>query len=695
MTQIPEKEEQQRLKHVKAELVEAIKHIDKRLNAYQQDIDYQKHYLWENRDEMDHVEKAFTRDSIQQQVTSGDFLLTQRKRFNRIAQSPYFARIDFKSNSSKNCQNIYIGVHHFQKDGAKEALIYDWRSPIASLFYDYETGEAQYQAPEGNITGQITLKRQFRIEQGQIKRLIESELNIVDELLQQTLSESSEPGMKNIVATIQRDQNAIIRNSDAQTLVIQGVAGSGKTSIALHRIAYLLYQFKDTLSAQDILILSPNRVFADYISQVLPELGEENVPELMIETLAETLLNYQYKFETFFEQNARLVEKKQADLAERIEFKADRSFLKKLDQYAGWIEQNRFQAQDIWLGRGKLIPDWFLEETYQSGRQQPIKEQIKRMVKACDMQVAKHYRYNVTTKDLQKLREAISAMFTDKPLKTHYQAFFNWLERPDMIKSAGRGRLEYNDVFPLIYLKMRLEKVNNPYQSVRHLLIDEMQDLTQVQYAVLGQLFRCSKTILGDVMQSINPHSSSNQTHIKDVFKQANCVKLTKSYRSTWPIVQLAQAIQHNPDLEAMRRDGSLPQVIGCKTPTQQTQAIIKAIHDFEQRDQTTFAILCKTPKQAQKLHKTLSEHVKVQLLNEQSQHFKPGVLITCAQLAKGLEFDQAWIVDVSQSNYQDEMDRNLLYVAITRAMHQLTLSYTGQISAMLPTKDLALFNAA
>jgi DNA helicase II / ATP-dependent DNA helicase PcrA len=213
----------------------------------------------------------------------------------------------------------------------------------------------------------MSLKRQFRIRDGEMEFMLESSVNIMDDVLQKELSRASDDSMKNIVATIQRDQNTIIRNENAHVLIIQGVAGSGKTSIALHRIAFLLYRFKDTLSSKDILIISPNRVFGDYIANVLPELGEESVSEIGMEALAEELLDHKYRFQSFFEQTAQLLEKNDESMKQRIQFKATREFMKQINAYAEQVEAEQFTAHELRVGR-RIVPDWFIDETYKKHR---------------------------------------------------------------------------------------------------------------------------------------------------------------------------------------------------------------------------------------------------------------------------------------------------------------------------------------
>ncbi|MDT8385819.1 MAG: AAA family ATPase, partial [Gammaproteobacteria bacterium] len=519
-----ETEEKARLEDCQASIRNALGAIDTRLGDYAREIQTRKEYLWEARRDMDHIEKIAVRQTIEQTLDSAEMLQAQQQKLHKLLRSPYFGRFDFHKSGAAKTEPIYIGVHHFHDEAAHETLVYDWRAPIASMFYDYETGPARYQAPAGEVEGQVTRKRQFRIRDGQMEFVIESGVHIVDDVLQEELSRASgDEGMKHIVATIQRDQNAIIRNDDAHTLIIQGVAGSGKTSIALHRIAYLLYRFKDTLSSDDILIISPNRVFADYIGNVLPELGEEQVAEIGMEDLAAELLDHQYRFQSFFEQTAQLLEKNDEALKARIVAKASPDFLRQIDRYAEELEKRSFEAAEWRTGR-KIVPDWFFAETWQKHRGVKLTERIARLVKATETQLGIHYNYDLRTDERQSLREAIRGMVRTMTLRQAYQGLFEWMGQPELFKPAG-GKLEYADVFPLIHLKMRLEGVRNPRPAVKHLLIDEMQDYTPVQYAVLGKLFSCRKTVLGDATQSVNPYSSSTADQIQRSLQSSTQVK--------------------------------------------------------------------------------------------------------------------------------------------------------------------------
>ena len=281
-----EKQEISYLQQIINRLKQIISHTDVSVKDHVDTLAEYKDYLWSNKD-IDPHEIRSMRESILNHFAIGESVIDKRKRLTKILAIPYFGRIDFRQRSSKVIP-IYIGIHTFYDSESKTTLIYDWRAPISSMFYDYELGEASYQSPSGEINGDISLKRQYRIRAGKMEFMIESALTVHDDILQKELSANADDKMKNIVATIQREQNRIIRNEEARTLIIQGVAGSGKTSIALHRIAYLLYAFKSSISSQDILIISPNKVFADYISNVLPELGEETVPETSMEQILST-----------------------------------------------------------------------------------------------------------------------------------------------------------------------------------------------------------------------------------------------------------------------------------------------------------------------------------------------------------------------------------------------------------------------
>jgi len=658
--------------------------IGARLAEYKTEIQAAHDHMWEHRRDMDHLDKAAMRQSVDQMMRSSDVMRAQAQKLEKLRKSPYFGRFDFCRSGHDAAGAHYIGIHDFRDEDTQEPWVYDWRAPVSSLFYDFETGPARYEAPSGTIPGDLVLKRQFRIKNSEMQFMLDVSVTIVDDVLQDELARASDEGMKNIVATIQRDQNAIIRDADAKTLIIQGVAGSGKTSIALHRIAFLLYRFKDTLTSGDILIISPNRVFADYIGNVLPELGEESVPEIGMETLADQILGDRIRFQTFFEQTARLLETDDPDAKERIRAKAAPEFLQQIESYAQHLEKMSFQPEDLVI-RKRPLPGFVFEQTWQRLRRLPLAERITTTGNQAIEAFESQYNIELRKEERAVIRKAVRGMVNRTTLRKAYKEFYDWLGRPDLFAPKG-GRLEHADVFPLIYLKMLTEGVETPYEGVRHLLVDEMQDYTPVQYAVLARLFPCRKTILGDATQSVNPYSASTPERIEAVLDGALRVTLNKSYRSTWEIMQFALKISPNPDLVAMERHGPAPDVQVVESRKEALARIAAMIEDFRGSDHTTLAILAKTQGEAKRLHKALSEAgTDARLLEEGSAGFSTGLLVCTPHLAKGLEFDRVIVPDASAAVFSTEMDRNMLYVACTRAMHRLSLVSVGPPSPFLP----------
>jgi len=678
-----EAEEIAHLKEVTAKIKAEATALREKVEDRFDDIQEFKEYYNDSQAEMDHVEKIAARQTVSEMGDLGEHAAEGLARLVRLQKSPYFGRIDFARKSESEAAPVYVGVHSFYDEAAARHLIHDWRAPISSMFYDFETGAASYEAPEGKVEGQIERKRQYRVEDGELVFVIESDLNIHDNVLQEELSRASGEKMKNIVATIQRDQNAIIRNEDSEALIIQGAAGSGKTSIALHRIAFLLYRFKETISSQDILIISPNKVFAHYISNVLPELGEENIRETTMEALAATLLGPKYKFQSFFEQVALLLESGNQAFRDRIQFKATSEFLERLDDYILHVNNHNFQPTDVDLGR-YTVPAATIQEGYLRAGSAPIPERINEIVEAIAYYLEREEQYTIKGKDRTAARKQLKAMFESTNIDQLYKKFYAWLDLPKMFKMAAPGTYEYSDVFPLIYFRMRLEGMTD-FDDVKHLVVDEMQDYTPVQYTILEELYPCNKTILGDANQSVNPLSSSTAERISEVMPKADRVYMHKSYRSTLEISNLAQRIQRNEDLVPVERHGEEPAFFECTDESAELDQVRELVATHLDSDHKTLGIVCKTQDQAASVHahvKGLAEHI--QLIEPDSAIFNEGITITGAHLAKGLEFDEVILPFCSAKNYHSLIDRHMLYVGCTRAMHKLSLTHTGERSEFL-----------
>lgn len=669
-----EPEEREYLEVIKEKLLLAMKRADDSVKQFSTELRQNKEYIYEHQSGMDDADMVAAGQSINRMAFSGENSVARKKKLLKLGESPYFGRIDFLTDGETS--SVYIGIYTFSDETMQANLIYDWRAPISSLFYDFELGEAQYKTPSGNIRGEILLKRQYKIREGKMEFMIENAVNIHDDILQKELSKSSDDKMKNIVATIQRDQNAVIRNETASVMIIQGVAGSGKTSIALHRIAFLLYRFKDTISAKDILIISPNKVFADYISNVLPELGEEQIPEMGMEELAADLLENKFTFQSFFEQVSLLLDQHDSNFIERIQFKSSFEFLSKLNQYIIYIENNYFTFTELQVGK-VIVPFPFILERFKAYHRIPLLKRFNEVVKDVQNYVRDATKRKLMGHEKAVIWEAVPRMFKINTLTDLYKDFYTWIGKSNLFKVDHGGRLEYADVFPMIYFKIRLEGIP-AYQHVKHLLVDEMQDYTPVQYSVLSRIFTCKKTILGDVNQPVNPYSASSSEGIEQVFPQAEIVKLFRSYRSTFEITNFTLQISNNPNLIAMERHGEKPTYKGFENNKEELEEIKAQIEQFKKSNHTSLGVICKTQEQAEFVYEQVKS-TKVHLLTADSTSFKEGIIITTVHLAKGLEFDEVIVPFASARNYHTAMDRSMLYIACTRAMHRLTLSYTKE----------------
>ncbi|MBW3130552.1 AAA family ATPase [Hymenobacter profundi] len=681
MMNATEQEEREYLEEIKEKLTLAIRRVDEAVKQFSSELRQKKQYIHEHQSGMDDADMVAAGQSIDRMAFTGEAAVSRKRKLFKLIQSPYFGRLDFAP-QGKAGEPVYIGVHSFFDEQHRQNLIYDWRAPISSLFYDYELGDAAYPTPKGEVQGTIERKRQYKIRDGRLEFLLDSGVNIHDDVLQQELAKSSDDKMKTIVATIQRDQNAVIRNETAPVMIIQGVAGSGKTSIALHRLAFLLYRYRETIAAKDILIISPNKVFADYISNVLPELGEEHIPELGMEELAADLLDSRYSFQTFFEQVAALLDKHDSAFIERIQFKSSFEFLSKLNQYLIHVENNYFAARELRVG-STVVPAAVIQQKFKAYHRVPLLKRFAQVAQDIRTYVRDATGRKLTGREKSIIGEALPRLFRFNNVLDFYRDFYQWMGRPELLKlDHHRLHLEYADVFALIYLRLRLEGIP-AYEHVKHLLIDEMQDYTPMQYAVLSRLFRCRKTILGDVSQTVNPYSASSAETIERVFPQAEVMKLHRSYRSTLEITAFAQRITPNPDIIPLERHGPEPQLIRCNSHSEELAAIQQAVTDFNGSGYHSLGIICKTQRQAEEVYQALQAS-DVQLLTPESTTFREGIILTSAHLAKGLEFDAVLVPFASARQYKTEVDKRMLYVACTRAMHQLTLTYTGELTGLL-----------
>ncbi len=642
------------------------------------DRDYMdsKRYMADHRGEIDPHEMFQNELLLRQADRIGGISVDIRDRIAKLKDSPYFARIDFQEKGGVEAARYYIGRFAFNYE--KEMMIFDWRAPVSGMFYDCETGPAAFQAPSGLIEGEMTRKRQFKIKRGVMEYALESSANVQDDVLQRELSHTSDEKMKSIISTIQKEQNRIIRSERENTMIIQGVAGSGKTSIALHRIAYLLYRFKNRLSARNVAIISPNKVFGDYISGVIPELGEEPVFELGLDDIA----GIQLERVIGFVPAGDPLEDHDEAWVRRVRFKSTLEFVKRMDRYIEELPGRIFEPADYTSGTFTAPGEWIMARFLAYGRY-PVKRRL--------LMVAEDIHDRFQTANIMEdevpgtkvILKCLTSMLKIKSPLALYKDFYQREESPGQFAMAARQTLEWADVYPFLYLYGAFEglKVSG---ITKHLVIDEMQDYTPIQFAVLNQIFPCQKTILGDYGQFINPNHLHTLDDLRQMYEGAEFVELNKSYRSTYEIITFARRIQNVVALEAVRRHGEEPELVQCTDRREELMRLEAAVQAFSEGGNGALGIILKTNAAAREWFEALPAACEVNLITPESATFRNGVSLTSVQMSKGLEFDEVVILDADSGTYCTDYDRSLLYIACTRAMHRLTLMYTGELTGLI-----------
>lgn len=604
------------------------------------------------------------------------------RRLEKLLDSPYFARVDFRDGGVPEA--TYIG--RFAFTWQNRALVSDWRSPVAALFYDYECGPAAFDAPGGRRAGTLALKRQIAVENGRLRYAVDSNSSVRDEVLAQALSRSSDAKMHDIVASIQREQNAVIRDEAPGTLIIQGVAGSGKTSIALHRVAYLLYRQKERLSSQSVAILSPSRVFSDYISGVLPELGEEPVRSWSLHDVASLLLEGIAKVAP-----ARsFADEADAARAERARAKGTEQFAQSL---AAWLDTQLgaagtlFEPHDLPVGGDVARAEW-LAERFAAYAPVPFEERLDLIAgDALELAHGKTFgRYAHAMPTRRELRSRLLRMMRAKNPLALYRRFLAGAGESALLKMASKGVVEWEDAFPLVLCAWAFAGSDGfaATAAVRHLVIDEMQDLPPVAHEAVARLFRCDKTILGDVNQLVDGRPVVAPEAVAARYSGARVARLMTSYRSTCEITELASRVLPVAGLVPVQRHGAPPRFVRCGDTAGVLAAVDEAVARWEASGHRTLGIIAKSDFLAARYTELIGRVREVALITDETDTYPGGIVVTSVRLAKGLEFDEAVLLDADGRQYADEADRHLLYVAVTRAMHGLTVLYRDEPSPFL-----------
>ena len=607
---------------------EVIKEKEIQLNETKNSIIKNKRHLWQNKNEYNSVE---TYSTMNEEDLSTDIVNETDKKVTKLYRSlysPYFGKVTFKSNNVS--EDVYIGLTGIQKD--TKNYVYDWRAPIANLYYNYGIGLSSYTSPNGVIAGENTNKRQFKIASSKLVEVYDTDITIEDELLQQALFSHNNDKMKNIVSTIQKEQNEIIRYTKKKDLIIEGIAGSGKTSVALHRVAYLLYN-DQKLTNKNVLIISPSTVFTNYISDVLPDLGEEEVPTITIDKFIKRYIpvkNIDYKFhkddrEKYKNEYLLKINKDLDDYFNRLVFKSKLGLKKK------FITSSELNS--IFKKENKLSS---------------FADRITYLVdKICDL-------YDISyEKNATKLADTIKNMLSipNNPIDLYKEV-------------TGEEVSSYISCICALYINFEVNGYLNS-AHIKEVVIDEVQDYPYLLLFILKKTFSSAEfTLLGDAHQSINPYFKYNTLAcLSDIFKNSKYMELKKTYRSSHEIIEYANKILGLNNIESIRKPTNTP-VIERKG----TFKDVKLVMDELANKYDRIALIVKEELINESLEYLSDKNTS--LITDNS--LKPKLIVP-AYMSKGLEFDAVIIYTTKEVNFSKD-EKNLFYVCATRAMHELVI---------------------
>ncbi len=654
-----------------------------------------------------------------------DYDETMRKihRLNNLIKCPYFARIDFCFEGEEIPEQIYIGKTSLTGEKAVEIYVYDWRSPIASVFYRFMTEEAFYDAPAGRITGRVELKRQYEIRDSRLLYFFDTDRSINDEILKQLLSKNTSPKMKTIVETIQKEQDIVIRNLESDLLMIQGVAGSGKTSIALHRAAYLMYQgLQSRLAANNILILSPNSTFEQYISEVLPELGEENAVSMVFEDILRSLLGEKVMWKAApgqeesgngqtgvgrIQTQREFLENAVANgawgdyMKKSMRYKTSEAFLGLLDRFAEQIPLRQMAFQDVYHEGNRIAEKEELRRRAMQRPETPLAVRLEQLT-ARVLEDAFGNRKGAGEEKARVLEEI--QRFTRLNLYELYRSFWSdevnfqdadsqGVEELEEIRSGTLENLEgdclyFDDAVPVLYLYLKLHGCND-YRNIRQVIIDEAQDYYPLQFEILRILFPNARyTVLGDINQTLSKQEDGSfYEQVRRILKKkkSSLVTLNKSFRCTNEILQFSlQFIREKPQIVSFNRSGEAVEVRAFRTRRDYLAGILKEMENCREKGYGTICLLCKTEEGCQRLFRELGSRAELRMAGDDGVEGLKGCFILPSYMAKGLEFDAVLICDGDSDTYQTGDDRKLLYIECTRALHRLSLFCQGELTPLL-----------
>lgn len=661
------------------------------------------------------------------------------KKLEKALLAPYFARIEFRATDGSNAEKIYIGKTNIFDDDLNVQVV-DWRAPISSVYYDGKIGKTQYKCPEGIINGELLHKRQYIIENAKLIDYRDIDITTNDQMLQDCLKEKSDIRLKNIVSTIQSEQNKIIRANMFKPLIVQGVAGSGKTTVALHRIAYLVYTYEKEFKPDEFLIIAPNKFFLDYISNVLPDLGVDNVRQETFEEFSLGIIGENLRIKNPNEEMSKIVnegKERTKTIQKSAKFKSSMEFKEIIDNYLKEMEESILTEDFTILENVIFTKEELRKILIETLQRNSLKESIEILNNIIQRKV-----YNISEKLIDQItanrRKKLDSIDENMNIKqqqeirnnifeeTEYEIeqlrkggkklVLNYINRlkpkkvieyykkiisnkNNMIKyidedtfdyinkefkmNQKNKEFEFEDLTPILYIHYKIYGLNEK-TKIKHIVIDEAQDLSEFQFYTLNEVLQRNKsiTILGDISQGIYSYRGTNNWEKlnKKVFNgEANIKMLNNSYRTTVEIMEEANKIIYKiRDKEKINlanpiaRHGDKVQYIHTDNFEDKMLKIEKRVNELKSKGYRNIAIITKSYNESKKINERLIKNNKdVELISEELKKYHGGITIVPSFLSKGLEFDNVIISDYK--NYDESiLDTKLLYVAFTRAMHTL-----------------------
>ncbi len=685
---MPQINENEYLEKTKKILNKKIEQNSEKLKSYEQEFTQKKKEL---SDEYSEISRGGDLSQVYSSIADYEniekSIYKENQRLQNQKKSPYFARINFEPDNKKKVQKIYIGIGNVIHNN--HVYVADWRAPICSMYYDYNLGNASYVADGKTYGGIISLKRQYKIEDGKLLSYFETDMTINDEILQEILSHNVSIKMKQIVSSIQKEQNEIVRKDKTENMLVQGIAGSGKTSIALHRAAYLLYKYRGTIKSNDILIISPNNIFSSYISDVLPQLGEDNLVETTFAQIARAELKKPIQTrESMLDEIA--TKPKQEDLNE-ISYKSSYEYLDNLLRFLRGPFLETFSPQTLTyvvgedLDGNKKKIEFTAEQTkdlfFKTFKGLDLYERINKIAWQYAMVFSEERHY--TKEQNNALKERFKRIiYKFLPIRDVDKIFEIFMAREDLKYHKG-NTIKYMDKGTMLAIKYYLYGFEHDF-SAKYLIIDEMQDFTPVDIYLFKKLWNCPCIVVGDVNQCIEKNVSNDYLQITADFLGCKLLELKKTYRSTKQIAQFANNLINLSDVEFVNRNGEEPKLYQTTKQAQLIKEIIeKQCNNFEH-----IAIVCKCNKEAKEIGSELKKYINCKII-EQPEDYNNRVLITTCATAKGIEFDAVIIPNATEENYFNTIDKNILYVSSTRALHKLFFITTKTPSTFL--KNISL----